>query len=436
MNCNTGIYFYNTNIGISNNYVHNNSMGIALYNSSPTLTLNKITGNTNYGVSSSGSTSIPLYGSGGTQGKNKISGNPVGVCAFSYSLPMLGNNSPTNGGYNTLGENTSYNIYAITSGIIYAINNYWGTIPPTASKIWINNGVILYSPYLYSDPTGLMKSVPANDDAALALLQKAMNLIELKNFTTARDICLDIINNYPDSYAAFNALSLLSQNWNPNGKQVNKDMLRTLLDKDKQKLNAVAGLILAELDKENKLKNIDEVISKFKDDTILEDALFAKFLYYYNDIQDKENARLVSNELDKLFPNSVSCLDAHHHLGDKDYLQKSYSFLKTDQEHKQNVVTSSIPEEYNLFANYPNPFNPATVIKYALPYASNVNITVYNTLGQIVKEYFEGTKEAGYYSVNFTGENLSSGVYLYNINAVSANGKQNFNATKKMLLLK
>jgi len=434
--CNTGIYFSSTPIGISNNYIHNNSMGIALYNSSPTLTLNKITANTNYGVSSSGSTSIPKFGNGSTQGKNKITGNPVGVCAFSNSLPMLGNNSPINGGYNTFGENTNYNVYALTSGVIYARNNYWGSIPPVSNKIWISSGVILYSPYLYSDPTGLSKAVPTVEDAVLALLTKAMNLIEQKNLLAAREICLDIINNYSDSYAAFNALSLLTQTFDLGEKETTKLNYKTLFNKDKQRLNAVAGLILAELDKENKLKAIDEVISKFTGDAILEDALFAKFLYYYNDIQDKENARLVSNELEKLFPNSISSIDAHHHLGDKDYLQKTYSFLKTVQEQKQIIVSSPLPEDYNLFANYPNPFNPTTVIKYALPFASNVNVTVYNTLGQIVKEFYEGTKEAGYYSVNFTGENLSSGVYMYSLNAISTDGKQNFNATKKMLLLK
>jgi len=104
---------------------------------------------------------------------------------------------------------------------------------------------------------------------------------------------------------------------------------------------------------------------------------------------------------------------------------------KTAGEENQSKI-----DQNSLQQNYPNPFNPVTVIKYALPFTSNVNITVYNTLGQIVKEYFEGTKEAGYYTVNFDGENLSSGVYLYSINAVSANGKQNFNATKKMILMK
>ena len=91
---------------------------------------------------------------------------------------------------------------------------------------------------------------------------------------------------------------------------------------------------------------------------------------------------------------------------------------------------------YSLYQNYPNPFNPSTVIQYALPYESNVSISVYNTLGEVVKTFNEGAKQTGSYNVNFNGEGLSSGIYLYNLNAVSIDGKQNFQATKKMLLIK
>ena len=51
------------------------------------------------------------------------------------------------------------------------------------------------------------------------------------------------------------------------------------------------------------------------------------------------------------------------------------------------------PKDFLLFQNYPNPFNPTTQIQYVLPNASNVNVTVYNSLGQTVKVFNEGTKE-------------------------------------------
>jgi len=95
-----------------------------------------------------------------------------------------------------------------------------------------------------------------------------------------------------------------------------------------------------------------------------------------------------------------------------------------------------VPTRFSLTQNFPNPFNPTTQIQYALPNSSDVSITVYNTLGQIVKTFNEGEKASGSYSINFNGEGLSSGVYLYSINTMSMDGKQYFRATKKMLLIK
>jgi len=109
----------------------------------------------------------------------------------------------------------------------------------------------------------------------------------------------------------------------------------------------------------------------------------------------------------------------------------TYTLITTDIKDNELAVTT-----YSLSQNYPNPFNPSTVIQYALPYESNVSISVYNTLGEVVKTFNEGAKQTGSYNVNFNGEGLSSGIYLYNLNAVSIDGKQNFQATKKMLLIK
>jgi len=102
-----------------------------------------------------------------------------------------------------------------------------------------------------------------------------------------------------------------------------------------------------------------------------------------------------------------------------------------------SVVTTStaIPQKYSLEQNYPNPFNPSTVIKYSLPYSSNLKITLYNELGKKVREIENGFKNAGVYNINFNATGLSSGIYYYTIKANSSDGKQNFMTTKKMVLL-
>lgn len=102
----------------------------------------------------------------------------------------------------------------------------------------------------------------------------------------------------------------------------------------------------------------------------------------------------------------------------------------------ESTDSQELPSRFTLSQNYPNPFNPSTVIQYAVPFESKVNVTIFNSIGQVVKTYNEGNKNAGSYSIRFNGERLASGVYLYNIKAFSLDGKQNFHATKKMLLIK
>ena len=96
-----------------------------------------------------------------------------------------------------------------------------------------------------------------------------------------------------------------------------------------------------------------------------------------------------------------------------------------------------IPSVYSLENNFPNPFNPSTVIRYSLPFDSDVKLTVYNSLGQVVvNELSAGFKKAGTYDINFNAYSLNSGIYFYSIRANSTDGKHSFTFTKKMILMK
>lgn len=88
------------------------------------------------------------------------------------------------------------------------------------------------------------------------------------------------------------------------------------------------------------------------------------------------------------------------------------------------------PDNYNLAQNYPNPFNPVTTIKYSIPETGNVSLKVYDILGNQVASLVNEEKTQGVYSVTFDASNLSSGVYLYKLQAGS------YVETKKMLYLK
>ncbi len=95
-----------------------------------------------------------------------------------------------------------------------------------------------------------------------------------------------------------------------------------------------------------------------------------------------------------------------------------------------NPVTSEIPTEYDLTTNYPNPFNPSTVINFAVKAAGLVNLKVYDILGSEVATLVNETKEAGNFAVEFNAANLPSGVYIYTLQV------NDFTSSKKMLLMK
>ncbi|MCK9426641.1 MAG: T9SS type A sorting domain-containing protein [Ignavibacteriaceae bacterium] len=105
-----------------------------------------------------------------------------------------------------------------------------------------------------------------------------------------------------------------------------------------------------------------------------------------------------------------------------------------------NVSYTSAPKSFSLSQNYPNPFNPSTTIRYALPFDSNVKISIYKVTGELVKVLVSGTKTAGNYEVtmNTAHENVefSSGIYFYSIEANAVDGSNSFKQTKKMILLK
>ena len=88
------------------------------------------------------------------------------------------------------------------------------------------------------------------------------------------------------------------------------------------------------------------------------------------------------------------------------------------------------PAQFSLGQNYPNPFNPATTIGYSVPRQSQVNITVFNALGQTVSTLVSGIEDAGVHEVRFDGTGLASGVYFYRLQA------DGYVQTRRLLLLK
>jgi hypothetical protein len=100
-----------------------------------------------------------------------------------------------------------------------------------------------------------------------------------------------------------------------------------------------------------------------------------------------------------------------------------------------SIINETLPITYNLHNAYPNPFNPVTILRYALPEDALVNITIYDMMGRQINTLVSSQQNAGYKSIqwnatNNTGQQVSAGLYLYSIEAGE------FRQTKKMVLLK
>ena len=99
------------------------------------------------------------------------------------------------------------------------------------------------------------------------------------------------------------------------------------------------------------------------------------------------------------------------------------------------VSELALPERFTLYQNYPNPFNPITIIRYDLPKDTFVKVTIYDILGNVIKNLVNRSQHSGNNSIqwnatNNIGQPVSAGLYLYTIEAAQ------FGQTKKMVLLK
>ena len=100
-----------------------------------------------------------------------------------------------------------------------------------------------------------------------------------------------------------------------------------------------------------------------------------------------------------------------------------------------NLISSKVPSDFNLFQNFPNPFNPMTRIKFNITKTINselsiVNLNVYDALGKVVQTLVNKKLSPGIYEAEFDGSSFASGIYFYKLEA------DDFIETKRMILIK
>ncbi len=132
--------------------------------------------------------------------------------------------------------------------------------------------------------------------------------------------------------------------------------------------------------------------------------------------------------------NSYTFKDTDVKMGVYYYRLKQIDYDGTFEYSDAILVEVFSPSDFRLEQNFPNPFNPNTVIEFSVPQDSRVTLQVYSSIGELVTTLINRNLEAGYHRVNFFGISLPSGTYVYQLKAASEN--ETFVETKKMLLLK
>jgi hypothetical protein len=166
--------------------------------------------------------------------------------------------------------------------------------------------------------------------------------------------------------------------------------------------------------------------------------------YYYQETYDDYTPYDTASYIDR-HQALIHCDGGTH---PEDYINFRYKVMAVDKDNTQSVMSdfqstnapnlkyedrlsnlNNKPANFSL-SNYPNPFNPTTMIKFGIPKDVLVKITVYDLLGREINTLINEFKTAGFYEVRFDGTNLASGLYFYKIEAGS------YIQTKRMLLLK
>jgi len=109
---------------------------------------------------------------------------------------------------------------------------------------------------------------------------------------------------------------------------------------------------------------------------------------------------------------------------------QNYILKQLTRDNTLDVAETKLPDKFYLYQNYPNPFNSQTTISFSIPSDEFVSIKIYDIAGNEIKTLVNGNFKAGYHSIKFDGDKLSTGVYFYKLQT------KNYQATKKLILIK
>ena len=455
-NCKTGMYFHQAfPTEVSSNFVHNNDIGIFTFQSSPVFHNNISENNQYFGVWSEDAD--PRFGDNvaDDRGCNTVRNNTtVDGTADLYAAggsPFLGyfDGSQSYGGYNTVASDFGPDpprcvVVAENDAFVLAHLTWWGQSPPDERLFCMNGGKVDYSKPLDGEPVECEKtfaqwSLPQDDEELI--LQTALVDRGHRNYTPALGTYGTFITGRPNSIHARRALREMRQTYRDFQSWSHDTTLQAELI---SRLGAIStnhpntpvrkaafALWAEELhskrDWNGSIAKYQQIIQSQPNTDYERGALYSLFSIEAYGLRDTTAARSVLTTLRTKYP-----ADPHTRLAQIRYAVLTKRGLQpgTRAERRTPQPESTLPQTYALEQNFPNPFNPTTVIRYQLPEDVTVSLRLYDLLGREVVTLVNQLQKAGYYAMPLQATGLASGVYFYRLDAGS------FSSVKKLMILK
>jgi len=338
---------------------------------------------------------------------------------------------------------------------IYAYGNFWQSEKPDEFRIAIDgNYEVLYEGFT-SVCSGEQNKMSKNNggntkkansiesDSIKTILNRIHDLLNTGELRLARELIDGLVSGETSTSCKKKAVRLLPRTYAASEIQ---DLITALLRiRQTGNLFKATTMILMNIDTDNmeqyKLEILNSGNNKMNGAW---DNIEEVMIVFNNLLEEKYNPSGIIDTAGKVLP-LLAYLNGNH-PGSEYTKTANLLFSELPESNPVNKAAGkqhpggSKPEtvvyEYNLYNNYPNPFNPETVIKFSLKEKSSVTLTVYNITGQKVAELAKGEMEKGMYEKRFSGISHSSGVYIFRLEAQSLESKTTYSKTVKAMLLK
>ncbi len=426
LNCDArGVTLDNANLEIKNSRISGSDYGIRIVN----------------GMVFSGD-----YNAWYQYGLDTLSYNSCGLYSYDSDVNFGFYDEPDFQGINNLFSENSTNIVAWEGSEISAQHNFWDDISDLRIEVDLKSNVYT-SPELEEGSDNPLEGDESDQKANTGKFANGegstvkekigiiRGLIKSGKPKLARVLCVDILENNSDDELVPLALRLFKRTFN--GEEI-VDYKAFLKHGNNTRKGTIAkGLLQVQnaIYEQNPIVLLDSVASEYAKKLPAEQALYKKAVYQLMVQGDRKGAKISRLKLESDFPESHLLVDLNLLLSDTMTARNRTINQGLGKANSEGVVT--VEYDYNLYNNYPNPFNPETVIKFSLKEKSNVTLTVYNIAGQKVAELVSGEMEKGMYEKKFNGTKFSSGVYIFRLSAQSLEHTRiSYTKTMKALLLK